>query len=208
MIDQPHTTNANDLIDLEARRGAYKRPRARKLQPNDRVQRSAAQLLGLGIPVTVAVSHLFEQLDAIGYPSTARQGPTKLHDQPDPANPDLDTTGDSACHAYELGKMKEDLRDAIGDIEKRINALARLVVKITNDPLPGSTVAKVLRNGATRHAWRSLPSLGYALATINESGNGVSMPTSPTDPSRPHDVPKRNYAYALAFHRMREYGKT
>jgi hypothetical protein len=137
MIDQPHTTNANDLDDLATRRSAYKRPRARKMQPNDRVQRSAAQLLGLGVPVTVAVSHLFEQLDAIGYPSTARQGPTKLHDLPDPANPDLDTTGDSALHAYELGKMKEDLRDAIGDIEKRINALARLVVKITNDPLPG-----------------------------------------------------------------------
>jgi hypothetical protein len=137
MIHQPHTTNANDLDDLATRRSAYKRPRARKMQPNDRVQRSAATLLGLGVPVTVAVSHLFEQLDAIGYPSTARQGPTKLHDLPDPANPDLDTTGDSALHAYELGKMKEDLRDAIGDIEKRINALARLVVKITNDPLPG-----------------------------------------------------------------------
>jgi hypothetical protein len=184
MIHQPH--NANDLDDLEKRRSTYKRPRARKLQPNDRVQRSAAQLLAVAVPVTVAVDHLREQLDAIGYPSTARQGPTKLHDQPDPANPDLDCTGDSALHAYELGKMKEDLRDAITDIEKRINALARLVVKITNDPLPGSTVAKVLRNGATRHAWRSLPSLGYALATINESGNGVSMPTSPTDPSRPH----------------------
>lgn len=137
MSHQPHDQNRKDLDDLATRRGAYSRPRARKMQPNDRVQRSAATLLDLGVPVTAAVHHLREQLDAIGYPSTARSGPAKLHDLPDPANPDADTTGDGACHAYELASMKEDLRDAITDIEKRINALARLVVAITNEPLPG-----------------------------------------------------------------------
>tara|TARA_R110000868_G_scaffold76341_1_gene219606 strand:- start:727 stop:1317 length:591 start_codon:yes stop_codon:yes gene_type:complete len=137
MSHQPHDQNRKDLDDLAGRRSAYSRPRSRKMQPNDRVQRSAATLLDLGVPVTAAVHHLREQLDAIGYPSTARSGPAKLHDLPDPANPDADTTGDSALHAYEAGKMKEDLRDAITDIEKRINALARLVVKITNEPLPG-----------------------------------------------------------------------
>ena len=116
MSHQPHDQNRKDLDDLATRRGAYNRPRARKLQPNDRVQRSAATLLDLGTPVTAAVHHLREQLDAIGYP---------------------DTTGDSACHAHNALALKEDLRDAITDIEKRINALARLVVAITNEPLPG-----------------------------------------------------------------------
>ena len=136
MSHQPHDQNRNDLDDLGARRGAYSRPRSRKMQPNDRVQRSAATLLDLGVPVTVAVGRLFEQLDAIGYPSTSRQGPQTLQVF-DIANPDLDTTGDGALRASDALALKEDLRDAITDIEKQIDALARLVVKITNDPLPG-----------------------------------------------------------------------
>ena len=55
----------------------------------------------------------------------------------DIANPDLDTTGDGALRASDALALKEDLRDAITDIEKQIDALARLVVKITNEPLPG-----------------------------------------------------------------------
>jgi hypothetical protein len=136
MSHQPHDQNRNDLDDLATRRGAYSRPRSRKMQPNDRVQRSAATLLDLGVPVTVAVGRLFEQLDAIGYPSTSRQGPQTLQVF-DIANPDLDTTGDGALRASDALALKEDLRDAITDIEKQIDALARLVVKITNEPLPG-----------------------------------------------------------------------
>ena len=136
-INQPHESNAADLANIKARRSAYRRPRSRRLQPNDRVQRSAAKLLATATPTTKAVDELREQLDAIGYPSTARQGPQKLHEQQDPSNPDLDTTGDSACHYHNLDKMRSKLRDAITDIEKRIDDLARLVVKITNEPLPG-----------------------------------------------------------------------
>ena len=136
MSHQPHDQNRKDLDDLAGRRSAYSRPRSRKMQPNDRVQRSAATLLDLGVPVTVAVGRLFEQLDAIGYPSTSRQGPQTLQVF-DIANPDLDTTGDGALRASDALALKEDLRDAITDIEKQIDALARLVVKITNDPLPG-----------------------------------------------------------------------
>ena len=136
MSHQPHDQNRKDLDDLAGRRSAYSRPRSRKMQPNDRVQRSAATLLDLGVPVTVAVGRLFEQLDAIGYPSTSRQGPQTLQVF-DIANPDLDTTGDGALRASDALALKEDLRDAITDIEKQIDALARLVVKITNEPLPG-----------------------------------------------------------------------
>lgn len=136
-MQQPHEQNRDDLANLEARRRAYQRPRTRKLQPNDRVQRSAATLLATATPTTKAVDHLREQLDAIGYPSTARQGPQKVGTAYDAANPDLDTTGDSALHALELSRLRTELAAAILDIEKRINALARLVTRITNDPLPG-----------------------------------------------------------------------
>jgi hypothetical protein len=135
-IPQPHTANAADIVDLGERRKAHRPPRARKMQPNDRVQKSAAKLLGVAVPVTVAVDALRERLDAVGYPSTARRGPQTLQVF-DSANPDVDHTGDAACAASDALALKEDLRDAITDIERRIDALARLVIKITNEPLPG-----------------------------------------------------------------------
>jgi hypothetical protein len=136
MIHQPHTTNANDLIDLEARRGAYKRPR-NGIKANEKVSRAIAALTASNTLTTKALDHLEEQLDSLGYPSTARQGPTRLRDQQDPANPDLDTTGDTACHAINATKLQTELTniiDGVSDGADRLLVLVAKILRAPNDP--------------------------------------------------------------------------
>jgi hypothetical protein len=136
MIEQPHTTNANDLDDLASRRGAYKRPR-NGIKANEKVTLAIGTLTATATPATKALDHLEEQLDSLGYPSTARQGPTRLRDQQDPANPDLDTTGDTACHAANAKALQLDLNTTIDGIYDGANRLLTIVAKILrvpNDP--------------------------------------------------------------------------
>jgi hypothetical protein len=133
MIDQPHTTNANDLDDLATRRSAYKRPR-NGIKANEKVTRAIGTLTATATLTTKALDHLTEQLDSLGYPSTARQGPTRLRDQQDPANPDLDTTGDTACHATNAKALQLELNDTINGVSDGANRLRTLVAKILRAP--------------------------------------------------------------------------
>jgi hypothetical protein len=133
MSHQPHDQNRNDLDDLATRRGAYKRPR-NGIKANEKVTLAIGTLTATAKPTTKALDHLTEQLDSLGYPSTARQGPTRLRDQQDPANPDLDTTGDTACHAANAKALQLELNNTIDGIYDDANRLLNLVAKILRAP--------------------------------------------------------------------------
>ena len=132
MSHQPHDQNRKDLDDLATRRKTYKR-RNNRIEANEKVSRAAATLTAIATDTTKAVDHLTEQLDSLGYPSTARQGPQKPHDY-DPASPDLDTTGDTACHALNATKLQLELHDTINGVKNAADRLVVVVARILKAP--------------------------------------------------------------------------
>jgi hypothetical protein len=131
---KPHKANLEAIKDLQRRRQPARRP-AHKTQPDKRVQKAALAIIATGIGTTKAVEHLEEQLQSIGFRSTATGGPQRLVEH-DPEDPDLDMTGDSALHAINLDRLQRRLDDGLVDIGSKIVAHATLIASITRSPEP------------------------------------------------------------------------
>ena len=102
-----------------------------RIQPNDRTQRAAAKLLGIGPEITAVVVVIREELSTLGFAGSSGDGGMSGAGVSSPVERD-------AVRVHQLTAGREDLRDAITDISERIDALVRLVKHLSGQPMPGT----------------------------------------------------------------------
>lgn len=94
----------------------------RKTQPNARLQRVAGLIDGASREATLALTEIADELSMLGYPGASSQGVREPSDE-GPVSRD-------ALRIVELTAWREDIRDAIDDMEARANALVRLLARV------------------------------------------------------------------------------
>lgn len=100
-------------------------PRRRRTKPNAKLQRVAGLLLGVSTEVTKALEDVHAELSTLGFPGSSSNGANFLAT-------DMDPVAGDAVRIAELGSWREDMRDAITDLEQRTDALIRLVKRVRN----------------------------------------------------------------------------
>ena len=98
--------------------------RSTRNQPNDRTQRSAAKLLGIGPEITAVIAQIRTELSTLGFSGSSGGGGRSGGGISSPVERD-------AIRVHELTAGREDLRDTITDVSERIDALVRLVERAT-----------------------------------------------------------------------------
>ena len=102
-----------------------------RIQPNDRTQRTAAKLLGIGPEITAVIVVIRDELSTLGFAGSSGDGGMSGSGISSPVERD-------AVRVHQLTAGREDLRDAITDISERVDALVRLVKHLSGQPLPGA----------------------------------------------------------------------
>lgn len=102
----------------------------RKPKPNDRIQRTAAKLLGIANEVTDVVETMRDELASLGF-AGGSSGEGRGSGTSAPVERD-------AVRIHELTANREDLRDLITDVSERADALVRFVKHLSGTPLPGA----------------------------------------------------------------------
>ena len=128
------------IRSLSDRRAAFKPARRGRLYPNRRIQ-IAGKLLHehAAMAVTEALEAIDERLGAIGYP---KGGDSSIRSDANGSPSEA-----AALKATQQLAYREDLRDAIDDVETRVHALINLAVHVLNRPRPGTDGHKLCAEG-------------------------------------------------------------
>jgi hypothetical protein len=110
--------HAREAVSLSERRSAYKPPRRRKTQPNERLQRLALALADTARETTEALTSVTEELSTLGYAGTQRSS-----EKVSGGGGGGSTAERDATRAHQLKEWREDVRDMILGLERDASAL-------------------------------------------------------------------------------------
>jgi hypothetical protein len=94
----------------------------RKVQPNARVQRMSGLLDGASRETTLALAEILDELSMLGFPSASSRGVCEVGDE-GPVSRD-------ALRIVELTGWREDIRDGIDDLERKVTDFVRLLAQV------------------------------------------------------------------------------
>lgn len=106
--------------NLTERRRKFRKPRERRTEPNERVMRVASSLLDVATNVTVSLERCHEELSTIG--RTGGGSGEKVSG----SSSGRSSTERDAELIHELTAWREDMRDAIRDLEHAATAVRHL----------------------------------------------------------------------------------